>query len=318
MNEIKINEIDGFYFGETEDFSALTGCTVIISEEGAVGGVCVAGGAPATRETDLLDPRNTVERVNAVVLSGGSAFGLEACSGVMDYLEQKQIGVDMQVTHVPIVCGASLFDLTVGNPFSRPDKLMGKQACEDAYLHHRLLDGNYGAGCGCSIGKLLGPEYMMKSGQGSCAYQLGDLKVGAVVCVNAVGNILENQDVIAGVLNPNGKGCLKVEDLLTMKLQKSNGNTTIGCIVTNAKLTKAQMNKLALIAHDAYAHCIFPVHTSMDGDSIFALGSGCVETDLDIVSILAVRTMEQAIYRAVKQAQPIGGLKAYSSLHSND
>lgn len=258
MKEIGFHEIEGIRIGSAANEEGATGCTVIICEKGAVGGVDVRGGAPGTRETDLLNPLNLVEKVNAVVLAGGSAFGLDASTGVMAYLEERGIGMDVQVTKVPIVCSAVLFDLTCGSPFIRPDKKMGYDACKASEGCPEVISGCYGAGTGATVGKLLGPEYAMKGGLGSCCIQTGDLKVGAIVAVNCLGDVIDPDTgkIIAGLYDKNKKVFLNTElSMIERYDNKKNlfsGNTTIGCIATNAILTKPQANKAASMAHNGY------------------------------------------------------------------
>ena len=319
MKEIKITDIKGIQVGQAENAEAGTGCTVILCKEGAVAGVDVRGGGPATRETDLLHPINMVQKIHAVMLSGGSAYGLDAASGAMQYLEEHDAGFDMQVAKVPIVCGASLFDLSVGNAHIRPDKEMGYAACVDAE-NDTILEGNHGAGTGASVGKLLGFERAMKSGIGTGGIQVGDLQVAAIVAVNACGNVVdyETNELLAGVYDANSNTMLKAEDVLFQQMDAMRklpeGNTTIGCIVTNAKLDKAQCTKIAGIAHNGYARAIHPVHTMSDGDSIFVLSSGEVEVMADAVGMLATEMMAKAIKRAVLYAQSAYGLPAHQDI----
>lgn len=314
MKEIDIKDIKGFRIGSFEDADAATGVTVIISEKGAAAGVDVRGGGPATRETDLLKPENMVQEINAVVLSGGSAYGLEAGCGVMDFLEKKGVGFDVGVGLVPIVCGASLFDLVVGDSRVRPDKAMGKAACENAYAGV-FFEGNHGAGTGASVGKYRGPGRMMKSGQGAGAVEIGSLQVGAVSAVNALGDIIdEDGKQIAGILSEDGSALMSTSDIIKEDIARQfdifKGNTTISCILTNGKLTKAQCTKLASIAHDGYARAIRPVHSTADGDTIFVMATGEVEVNFDALAVLATEQIEKAIVRAVKTAEPAYGLKA--------
>ena len=215
MKEIKITDIKGFQVGQAENQKVGTGCTVILCRDGAVAGVDVRGGGPATRETDLLHPINMVQKIHAVMLSGGSAYGLDAASGAMQYLEEHGAGFDMQVAKVPIVCGASLFDLSVGDAHVRPDKEMGYAACVDAE-NDTVLEGNHGAGTGASVGKLLGFEHAMKSGIGTCGIQVGDLQVAAIVAVNACGNVVdyETNELLAGVYDSHSGSVLKAQDVL--------------------------------------------------------------------------------------------------------
>lgn len=314
MNEIDIKEIRGFKIGCAENADAATGVTVMISEKGATAGVDVRGGGPATRETDLLKPENMVQEINAVVLSGGSAFGLEAGCGVMEFLEDKNIGFDAGVGLVPIVCGASLFDLAVGDSKVRPDKEMGRKACENAFMGI-FEEGNHGAGTGASVGKYKGPGRMMKSGQGASAIEIGDLQVGAVSAVNALGDIFDSQGKqIAGILSEDGNTLMSTSEVIKEDIARQfdifKGNTTISCVITNGKLTKAQCTKLASIAHDGYARAIKPVHSTADGDTIFVMASGEVEVNFDALAILATEQITRAIENAVRKAEPAYGLKA--------
>lgn len=319
MKEIRITDIKGIQVGQAEDAKAGTGCSVIVCKEGAVAGVDVRGGGPATRETDLLHPINMVQKIHAVMLSGGSAYGLDAASGAMQYLEEHGIGFDMQVAKVPIVCGASLFDLSVGDAHVRPDRAMGYAACVDSE-NDVILEGNHGAGTGASVGKILGPAYAMKSGIGTCGVQVGDLQVAAIVAVNACGNVVdyETNEQLAGVYEKNSRAIIKAEDVLYQQLSAMrklpDGNTTIGCIVTNAKLSKAQCTKIAGIAHNGYARAIHPVHTMSDGDTIFVMSTGEVEVLADAVGMLATDMMAKAIKRAVMHADSAYGLLAYKDV----
>ena len=318
MREIKITDINGIQVGQAENVEAGTGCTVILCKEGVVAGVDVRGGGPATRETDLLNPINMVEKIHAVMLSGGSAYGLDAASGAMQYLEEHDCGFDMQVCKVPIVCGASLFDLTLGNPKVRPDKKMGYQACVNSEMNE-FIQGNHGAGTGASVGKLLGFDMAMKSGIGTYGVQIGDLQVACVCAVNACGNVVDykSNEPLAGVYNPKLNKLIPYEDLLLKmnELRKlQDGNTTIACVVTNAKLSKAQCTKIAGIAHNGYARAIHPVHTMSDGDTIFVLSTNEVEVMPDEVGILATEVIATAIKNAVLYAESAYGLKAYKDL----
>lgn len=319
MKEINILDIDGFKFGNSENKEAGTGTTVIICEEGAVAGVDVRGGGPATRETDLLSPENMVDRINAVVLSGGSAYGLEASCGVMDYLEEKNIGFNVGVGVVPIVCGACLFDLVVGNGKIRPDKVMGRLACENAYSKD-FNNGNHGAGTGASIGKYLGLEHMMKSGLGKKAYEVGNIQCGAVVAVNALGDIIDRNGIQIGGMTDWDNNCfISTEDEVIKHMETDKnvfkGNTTIGCVVTNGKLTKVQCKKLASIVHDGYARAIKPVHTSADGDTIFVMSTGKEDVNFDSLAVLATKAMEEAIRDGVLAAEPAYGLKTANDIN---
>ena len=319
MKKIQFTDIDGIKVGNAQDLEAGTGCTVIISEEGATAGVDVRGGSPGTRETDLLEPQNLVDKVHGVLLSGGSAFGLDAASGVMKYLEEKDIGFDVQVTKVPIVCGAVLFDLVVGNYKVRPDLEMGYSACINS-MDKKCPSGNIGAGTGATVGKLLGPDRAMKGGLGSFAIQIGDLQIGAIVAVNCLGDVIdpETGEVLAGLLDQEGKTLIGTENILIQKYdEKKNifsGNTTIGVIATNGTFTKSEANKLASIAHNGYARSIRPAHTIFDGDTIFTMATGKVEADINVVGALAAKTMERAVVNAIKSANSSYGFKAHRDL----
>lgn len=308
--ELKRNilDIQGIKVGQAEDAEAKTGVTVILAENGAVCGVDVRGAAPGTRETDLLNPINVMERVQAVVLSGGSAFGLEAANGVMDWLEQKGIGFDVGVTKVPIVPAAVLFDLGYGDPFTRPDKAMGMRACENA-SDKTLQEGDYGAGCGATVGKLRGMEHCSNSGIGSWSEVTENgIRVAALIAVNAFGDVYENGNIISGTKNDAGDFISAEEGVIqaASALSFSGQNTTIGVIATNVKLTKAQAAKVAGMAHDGLARCIRPIHTTMDGDTLFCLSTEEIElptAPVDVVGILAARATEMAVLRAVKAAK---------------
>ncbi|MEG2893499.1 MAG: P1 family peptidase, partial [Clostridium sp.] len=267
MKEINFTNIDGIKLGHYSDIENGTGCSVVICEEGASCGVDVRGGAPGTRETDLLDPSEMVQSVHSVVLSGGSAYGLDSCSGVMEFLESKGIGFKVSSHIVPIVCGAVLFDLDTGNPLIRPDKSMGYKACENAYSTPNNNQGNIGAGVGATVGKILGPLSAMKGGLGTYAVEVNGLQVGAIVAVNAIGNIKcpDTLEDIAGPLVNNS--IVSTEDIMINSFNTENsykGNTTIACIVTNAKFNKAENRKISSMAHNGFARCIFPCHTMFD------------------------------------------------------
>ena len=317
MKEIKLTDIKGVKVGQYENQEAATGCSVVIVENGATAGVDVRGGGPATRETDLLNPINMVQQIHAVMLSGGSAFGLDAASGAMQYLEEHGVGFDMSVARVPIVCGASLFDLSVGNSHVRPDKEMGYKACQDSE-NDLIKEGNYGAGCGASVGKLLGFEHAMKGGIGTYGVQVGNVQVAWIVAVNACGNVIDyqTQEILAGV--NIDKKCVSASQIILDQMDQlrklPDGNTTIGCIVTNVKLTKVQCTKIAGISHNGYAKSIDPVHTMSDGDTIFVLSTNEVDGMVDAVGILAVEVISKCIQRAIKKAKSGYGLLAYQDL----
>ena len=320
MIKIPVSEIEGIRIGQTENAEAGTGLTVFISETGMAAGLDVRGGGPASRESELLKPLAAAQVVHAVVLSGGSAFGLGAGNGVMRYLEEQGIGFDVGVTKVPLVVQSDLFDLTVGDPFTRPDAEMGYEAAKRAMESPNYQDGNYGAGCGATVGKFGGMETCMKSGIGSYAVQIGDLKIGAVAAVNAIGDIFDwkTGQKVAGLLTEDKTAFRDTLELLTQSIEiKENRfveNTTLGVIITNAKFDKSRLCKIAEIAHDGYARSIRPVHTSVDGDSIYALSVGEVEADQDLVGELAAEVMSEAILRAVYSAESAYGFPAVRDL----
>lgn len=315
MKEIKIQEIENIKIGSAENQEAGTGCTVILCEKGAPAGLDVRGGGPASRESELLKPMAAAEAIHAVLLSGGSAFGLDAAGGVMEYLEERNIGFDVGITKVPLVCQSCLFDLGVGDYKVRPDKAMGYEACENAEKGN-YRDGNFGAGTGATVGKFYGKDFCMKSGIGSYAVQIGELKVGAVVAVNALGDIYDwkNGKKVAGLLSKDRKSFLCTEEEVYKSYEvvknKFVGNTTIGAVITNGKFQKTQLCKIAGMTHNGYARSIRPVHTTADGDSIYALSVGEVEADQDMVGTLAAQVMSEAILRAVISAESAYGLPA--------
>lgn len=310
--EISILEIKGIKIGQSENQAAGTGCTVFLSETGMRAGLDVRGGGPASRESELLNPLAAAQVIHAIVLAGGSAYGLGAADGVMKYLEEKGIGFEVGPSlKVPLVCQSDLFDLTVGDPYIRPDKAMGYDAClraeENGTGNYR--DGNFGAGCGATVGKFAGMDYCMKSGIGSYAVQIGELQVGAVAAVNALGDIYDwkTGQKIAGLLAEDRKTFRSTEELMYASTEivenKFTGNTTIGVIITNGKFEKASLCKIAGMAHDGYARSIRPVHTTADGDSIYAVSVGDVEADQDLTGVLAAEVMSEAIIRAVMSAE---------------
>ena len=319
MKEIEINQIEGFRIGNAQDKEGGTGCTAILCDEGAVAGVDVRGGGPATRETDLLDPAKMVDKVHAVLLSGGSAYGLDAASGVMKYLEDNDIGFDVGIGKVPIVPAACLFDLVSGDPKCRPDDAMGYAACK-ASENNAPEKGNFGAGTGATIGKFLGLERLMKGGLGIYAVQIGDLKVGAVVAVNCLGDVFDADTgkQLSGILNEEKTALANTREIMWNSIEQQKnvftGNTTIGCIITNANLTKPQCSKLASMAHNGYATAIKPVHTSADGDTIFYLAKGNVEVNPDALGDLGAYVMAKAIGEGVKNAKSAYGFKAMCDL----
>ncbi|MBN1051086.1 peptidase S58 family protein [Clostridium botulinum] len=320
MKEIRFCDIDGIKLGHAENKEGGTGCSVVICKNGATGGVDVRGGSPGTRETDLLNPMEMVDKIHAVVLSGGSAFGLDASSGVMDYLENKNIGFDVTVAKVPIVCQAVLFDLAFGNPKVRPDKFMGIKACLNSEEYYDDINGNIGAGFGATVGKFLGPDFSMKGGLGTYAVKVGDLEVGAMVAVNCLGDVVDpqNLNIISGAYDRKNNNFLNTENLILSNLKNPinpfKGNTTIGIIATNANFTKAEANKVASMAHNGYARTMYPAHTMFDGDTIFTMATNKVNSDVTTVGMLAARVMEKAILRGVKSAKSLFGVPSFRDI----
>ena len=317
-----IIDVPGIKVGHSQDLKAGTGCTVVICEKGAVAGVDVRGGAPGTRETDLLDPVNLVDKIQAIYLSGGSAFGLDGATGVMKYLEEKGIGLDVVLTKVPIVPGAVLFDLGVGDYRIRPDARMGYDACLNA-SEEEVRQGNVGAGTGATVGKIFGGFRCMKSGLGTASLKSQELIVGAIVAVNCLGDVIdpENGEIIAGVLTENKKDFANTMSFLKNFPQRSGSsfptNTTIGVIATNANLTKAGATKAAMMAQDGYARTISPAHTMFDGDTIFCMATGEVEGGANVVGAIAAEVMARAIIKAVKGTESLYGLLGYKDLQGN-
>ena len=395
FGRVDITDIKGFKLGNAENTDAATGCTVIVAEKGATAGVDVRGGGPATRETDLLRSENTIDKIHAVVISGGSAYGLEAGSGVMRELENMKIGHRVSNCIVPIVCQASLFDLNVGQPDVRPDRTMGVKAVHNAFCGGEFHHGNYGAGTGASVGKFYGMNRAMKTGLGTFACSDGEIEVGAITAVNAFADVYDGRNhVIAGLLSADGKridgtirplkNCVAAESSYNMKnkmepffnkrkeeeafaepetteevrvepapaetvepaepknvpevldapetaevIQESVAeeaptvnkepedmgygitfNTTISCLITNAKLTKAQCNKLASILHDGYARAIKPVHSTMDGDTIFVMTTGEKDVNFDAFAALATDIVQYSVIDGAISAESAYGLPA--------
>lgn len=380
FGRVDITDIKGFKLGNAENTDAATGCTVIVAEKGATAGVDVRGGGPATRETDLLRSENTIDKIHAVVISGGSAYGLEAGSGVMRELENMKIGHRVGNCIVPIVCQASLFDLNVGQPDVRPDRTMGVKAVHNAFCGGEFHHGNYGAGTGASVGKFYGMNRAMKTGLGTFACSDGEIEVGAITAVNAFADVYDGRNhVIAGLLSADGKridgtirplkNCVAAESSYNMKNKMEpffnkrkeeeefaepetteviqepvkeeapavreepeekeiaeetsavneepedmgygiTFNTTISCLITNAKLTKAQCNKLASILHDGYARAIKPVHSTMDGDTIFVMTTGEKDVNFDAFAALATDIVQYSVIDGAISAESAYGLPA--------
>jgi L-aminopeptidase/D-esterase-like protein len=317
-----ITDVQGVKVGHFTDTRRPTGCTVLIFEKGATAGVDVRGAAPGTRETDLLNPVNTVQQVQAILLSGGSAFGLDAASGVMRYLEEHGIGLRVGPNIVPIVPAAILFDLGVGDAKIRPTAESGYKACQAASTG-KVEEGNVGAGAGATVGKLFGPKQAMKSGLGTASIHVGGtgVIVGAIVAVNAVGDVSDpsTAKIIAGARQPDGSGFLdSMRQIREGRLVQAPlaAHTTIGVIATNAVFDKTQITKIAQMSHDGLARCINPVHTPNDGDTIFAVATGAISTHADhgAIGAIAAEAISQAIVRAILNARGLPGLPSYTEL----
>ena len=320
LNEIHVTEVGPIWIGQTENSEAATGCTVFIAPQGMRAGLDVRGGGPASRESQLLNPLMAAQSIHAIVLAGGSAYGLGTADGVMHYLEEHDIGYDTGFALVPLVAQADIYDLSVGDASVRPDAAMGYEAARLALEAPNYKDGNYGAGCGATVGKFAGMDYCMKSGIGSYAVQIGELKIGAVVAVNALGDIYDwkTGKQIAGMLNEEKNGLRSAAEYMRQSYavveNKFTGNTTICVVMTNAHFDKAQLCKIAGMAHDGYARSINPVHTSADGDSIYALSVGEVVADQDLVGTLSAEVVSEAIIRAVGNAEGAYGFPAMKDL----
>jgi L-aminopeptidase/D-esterase-like protein len=308
-----ITDVPGIRVGHDTNLEAGTGCTVIVCETPAVGGVDVRGGSPATRETDVLRPLHMVEEVHAVLLTGGSAFGLDAASGVMRYLEEQGQGFDVGVARVPIVPAAAIFDLALGSASARPDAAAGYRACEQASSEGIAL-GTIGAGTGATVGKMAGPAFMMKGGLGSASARINDdIIVGAIVVVNAAGDVIDpaTQEIIAGARNPLG-GYIFSNPLVS--------NTTIAVVATNAALSKEEANKVAQMAHNGLALALRPAHTMFDGDTVFALALGAREErqsnpegaaiQTSMIGAAAATVLARAIVKAARYADELFGIPA--------
>lgn len=360
IREVPLAEFQGIRIGQTQKAEAGTGITVVISEDprGMAAGLHIGGGGPATRETGILDPVTTAQRIHAAVLGGGSAYGLDAAGGVMSYLEEKGIGVTVRNVRVPLVTQVDIFDLPVGDPHVRPDREMGYEACKMSETNEgagNYKDGCYGAGCGATIGKYAGPQHGMKSGIGSCVLQQGDLLVGAIIAVNAFGDIYDwkTGSKIAGAHDESGRLYSHAEMIGYLRrmeqerMRAAAFNTTIGIVFTNAPFEKPQLCKIAAMAHDGFARSIAPVHTSGDGDSIIALsvsgkkapvrdgqrhnetaekeGGGQTVTEtispaagIDTVGSLAAWAVSEAILRGVRSAKSAYGFTALRDLQISD
>ena len=318
MKEIGIMEVGGFRVGHAQNREAATGCTVLLCDRMSPAGLDVRGGGPASRESQILNPLMAAEGINAVLLSGGSAFGLDAAGGVQRYLEERDIGFDVGFAKVPLVSESCLFDLGVGSKDVRPDAAMAYAACKNA-SYAPPAEGNEGAGTGCTVGKYKGAARAMKSGFGTFAVEAGNVRVGALVAVNALGDICgPDGRPVAGLLTADGKGLSStVEELMDDVSHAANlfsGNTTLGIVVTNCVFRKPKLCKIAGMTHNGYARAIRPVHTTADGDSIYALSVGDVPGDVNLVGTMAAYAMERAIVRAAAAAESAYGFKACRDL----
>ena len=320
MREISVTDVAPVCIGQTENTEAATGCTVFIVPEGMRAGLDVRGGGPASRESLLLNPLMAAQQIHSIVLAGGSAYGLGAANGVMQYLEEHGIGYDTGYALVPLVAQSDIYDLSVGDSSVRPDAAMGYEAARLAMEAPNYRDGNYGAGCGATVGKFAGMDFCMKSGIGSYAIQTGELKIGAIVVVNALGDIYDwrTGKQIAGMLNEDRTGLRSTLAYMRGSDQiienKFTGNTTICIVFTNARFDKARLCKIAGMAHDGYARSINPVHTSADGDSIYAVSVGDIEADQDLVGTLSAEIVSEAVTRAVTGADSAYGYPAVRDL----
>ncbi|MCK9228035.1 MAG: P1 family peptidase [Syntrophorhabdaceae bacterium] len=315
-----ITDVPGIKVGHASDFNGLTGCTVILCEDGAVAGIDVRGSAAGTRQVDALSPGHIVDRVHAIVLSGGSSFGLDAATGVSKYLEEKGVGFDVGITRIPIVPTAVIFDLLFGDHTARPTAQMGYAACLNA--QEEVPEGSVGAGVGAVIGKLFETSRAMKGGLGTCSVAMPDgLRVGALVVVNAFGDIIDNITgrIIAGLRKSedstefaNTVNCLK-QGMVKQKFALVN--TTLGVVATNGRFTKRDITKVSQMAQGGLIKTINPVHTTFDGDLVFALSTGDIEADINKVGVLAEFVVTEAIKRAIKKADGFDLIPAFKDIH---
>jgi L-aminopeptidase/D-esterase-like protein len=313
-----ITDVPGILVGNTQDREGGTGCTVVLCGRGVLAAVDVRGGAPGTRETDGLDPANALSAVQAVLLTGGSAFGLDAASGVVAWLEERGLGFVTGFATVPIVPAAVIYDLSVGSPRCRPDAAMGRAACEAA-SDGPVAQGNVGAGTGASVGPKALVTRMMKGGLGTASRRAGSLVVGAIVVVNGYGDVVDpaTGETIAGVLREAGDGFAGAMEMMVHRPAVPEGfstNTTIAVVATNARLMKGQARRVAMMAHDGFARTIVPVHTTDDGDTVFALATGEVDADVSAVGAAAAEVVSRAIVSAVKHAESAYGLPGYQEI----
>ena len=310
-----ITDVPGVKVGHHTDRGGVTGCTVVLCEGGAVAGVDVSGSSPGTRETDLLRPANLVERVQAVLLSGGSAFGLDAAGGVMKYLEERGLGHETGAARVPIVPAAIIYDLLIGDSRARPGADDGYQACLAAATG-TVAEGSVGAGTGATVGKILGIDRAVKSGLGTASERIaGDVVVAALVVVNAIGDVMEpgTGRIMAGPRRPDGTGFLSTSRLfkgIQTEHRHSPFNTVIGVVASNARMSKAEANRLARVAQVGIARTIDPCHTMYDGDALFCLSLGEKEADATTLGIAAAEVVAEAIVRAILEAETLAGVPA--------
>ncbi|MHC1578773.1 MAG: P1 family peptidase [Dehalococcoidia bacterium] len=309
-----LTDVPGFKVGHYTDKAAASGCTVILCEQGAVPGVDVSGSSPGTRETDLLRPGNLVEKVQAVLLSGGSAFGLDAAAGVMRYLEERGFGYETSAGKVPIVPAAIIFDLNLGDSKIRPGANEGYQACLAA-TDREVAEGCVGAGTGATVGKILGVERAVKSGLGTASQKMArDVVVAALVVVNAVGDVVDSKTgrILAGPRKTDGCGFLSTSELWKGDFKQGVPplNTVIGVVATDARLSKAEANRLARVAQVGIARSIDPCHTMYDGDALFALSLGEKEADISALGAAAAEVVSEAVVRAVERAETLAGVPA--------
>lgn len=315
-----LTDVLGIKVGHYTDKKAATGCTVILCEQGAVAGVDVSGSSPGTRETDLLRPGNLVEKVQAVILSGGSAFGLDAATGVMKYLEERGFGYETTAGRVPIVPAAIIFDLNIGDSRIRPGADEGYQACLAA-TDGKVAEGCVGAGTGATVGKILGVERAVKSGLGTASRKIAsDVVVAALVAVNAVGDVIEpgTGKILAGPRKPDGRGFVSTSQLWKGEFKEvvPPFNTVIGVVATDAKISKTEANRLARVAQVGIARTIDPCHTMYDGDALFTLSLGEKEADLSALGAAAAEVVAEAIVRAIQKAKTLAGVPAAKDVNS--
>ena len=325
-----ILDVPGIRVGREEDPRALTGCTVVLfPPEGAVAGMEQMGGAPGTRETDLLRTLHLVERVHAVVLSGGSAFGLNAAAGVVEYLEEQGVGFPTGPARIPIVPSAVIYDLGIGDPSVRPDAAMGRRAAEASRGPEKgpLRQGNAGAGLGATVGKVLGMEFAMKGGEGSSSVALpGGVIVGALVTVNAFGDIVEGGGILAGARNPSGEPAF-VDTMAVLRERSGMGpmrfgrqagerqpGTVLGVVAMNVELSKEEVNIVARMAVAGLARTIRPAFTLLDGDTVFAVATGGLRADVSTLGAVSAQVLEESVVRGVRSAAGVPGVPGWRDL----